>query len=257
MIGIRIAGKNDRISAAVFIRSLNNFLDLIKDVDSLVSKRPRGSVRWDLHSLQKSSPALVQFEGRSRIREMDYSTAIQESILDGIDQLSESPEQPQFYSYSALRRLRGMSAQAKYTEWVSVYTEGRQALVTPRLYANVEFLISAGSKSLGSIRGSLDSISVHSGHEFQIWTRKSKRPVTCIFEKAELPQVVSHLKQEVEVFGELQRNARGEAVLMKVVTFTPLEPVRRLPSIQEASGLIPDLYGGKSLSAYLDELRHG
>jgi hypothetical protein len=188
---------------------------------------------------------------------MDYSHAIQDSILDGIDQLNERPETPQFYSYSALRTVGRMAGQSKYLKWLTVFTEARRAVLTERVSANVEYLIASGSTSLGSIRGSLDALIVHSGHEFRVWSPKTKRPIACQFDKSMLREVIAHLRQDVEVFGELHRNQKGEPVLMKVEEFLPLEPAKTLTSIQDLSGLIPDLYEGKSLKNYLEELRNG
>jgi hypothetical protein len=257
MIGIQLAGKNDRIPAGIFIRSLSNFLDLIKDVDSFVSRQSKGSVRWEVVSLQKNSPALVEFAGTSRIKAMDYSQAIQDSVLDGIEQLNERPEQPHFYSYAALRKVGRMAEQSKHLNWINVFTGSRRSFLNSRVFSNVEYIISAGSKSLGSVRGSLDAITVHAGHEFRIWSLKTKRPITCRFKKEMLPQVVNHLKQQVEVFGELHRNQKGEPILMYVEGFLPLEPVRVSPSVEEMCGLVSDLYGGRSLKDYLEELRNG
>jgi hypothetical protein len=177
MIGLQIAGKRDRIPAQLFINSLNDFYGLIKDVDSIVSRRAKGSVRWELFTLQKKSPAVVEFAGESRIRAMDFSTAIQDSILDGLEQLAERPEHPQFYSYSALRRVRHMAEVSKHAQWMTVYANGRRALLDTRLFGNIEFLISSGTKSLGSVRGSLDAIIVHSRHEFRIWSHHTKQPL--------------------------------------------------------------------------------
>jgi hypothetical protein len=257
MIGIQISGKNDHILASVFIRSLNNFLDLIKDVDSVVSQQSKGSVRWELHTLRRESPALVEFSGVSRNATMDYSQAIQESVIDGIEQLAERPEQPQFYSYSAMKRVMTIAGQVKYLKSLDIFSGSRRMYLTPRIVSNVEYLIGTGIKSLGSIRGSLDAIVVHTGHEFRIWSPKTKRPITCRFEKPMLPEVITHLKQQVEVVGELHRNQKGEPVLMNVQGFLPLEPVKTSPSIEEMRGLVPDLYGGKSLKDYLEELRNG
>jgi len=81
--------------------------------------------------------------------------------------------------------------------------------------------------------------------------------VTCRFTKEKLPEVIKHLKQQVEVFGELHRNPKGEPVLMNVEEFIPLEPSQVSPTVEEMSGLVVDLYNGKPLKEYLEELRNG
>ncbi len=238
MIGIQLAGKNNRISASVFARSLNNFLDLLKDVDSFISKQAKGTVRWDLISLRKNSPAEVELAGVSKIKEMDYTQAIQESVLDGLEQLTQRPEQPQFYSFSALRKAQRMAQQSKYLNWITVFAGDRRAVLTDRVSANVDYLIATGSKSLGSVRGSLDAISVHAGNEFRVWTPKWKRPIVCHFDRSMLPDVKAHLQQHVEVIGELHRNQKGEPVIMKVEQFVPLEPVGTLPRVEDMRGML-------------------
>lgn len=255
MIGIQVAGKNNRISLAAFVRSLNLFLDLLRDVDCAISRRPKGSVRWEIESLKKNSPALVEIAGVPRIKEMDYSHAIQESVLDGLEQLAEKPEQPNFYSYSAMQRAKQIAEAAQKLKFVHVFTASRRTQISERILTNVEYLVASGSKSLGSIRGSLDAISVHKGHEFRVWSPQHRRPIVCRFDKALLVEVAHHLQQQVEVIGELQRNPKGEPVLMKVDSFVPLEPLAMKPDIGELRGIVPDLFDGVSLRNYLEGLR--
>jgi hypothetical protein len=257
MIGIQLAGKNDRISATVFGRAFSSFLDLLRDVDSMVSRQRRATVRWEIATLKKESPALIEVSGVSKIKEMDYSQAIQDSLIEGLEQLKQRPEQPKFYSYSGLVQALRMAGQATQLEWMSVFAGSRRTLVDSNVYKHAEYLTASGSKSLGSVRGSLDAIIVHRGHEFRVWSSKWKRPIICHFDKTMLNDVTAHLKQEVEVIGELKRNREGEPILMHVEQFMPLEPVATAPRIEDMRGLLSGLYGGKTLSDYLDELRNG
>ncbi len=257
MIGIQLAGKNDRISATVFGRAFSSFLDLLKDVDSMVSRKRGGAVRWEIATLKKESPALIEVVGISKTKEMDYSQAIQESLIEGLEQLKQRPEQPKFYSYSGLVRAQRMAEQAARLAWMSVFAGSRRTFLDDTIYKHVEYLTASGSKSLGSVRGSLDAIIVHRGHEFRVWSPKWKRPIVCHFDRQILGEVTAHLKQEVEVIGELKRNREGEPILMDVQEFIPLEPAATTPRIEDMRGLLSDLYGGKTLGAYLDELRNG
>jgi len=253
MIGIRFTGK---VSAGVFTKSLNNFYDLINDVERAVSKQSRGSLGWDLAALSKNSPAIVEYAPVLRSKTKDYAEKVQFSILDGLDRLSERPEHPENYSYSALENARNIAEQSRKVKGLVIYSEAHQSLVDQRLFNNVEYLIATGTVSLGSIRGSLDAITVHDGHEFRIWPAVTKQAVTCRFKKSMLAQVARHLKQEVEVFGEVHRNAQGEPFLVNVHEFTALKPIG-FPGIQEMSGLLSDLYSGVSLKEHMDELRNG
>lgn len=253
MIGIRLTGN---ITALVFSKSIANFVDLISDVDAAISKRSRGSIRWDLLALRKSSPAIVEFTPVSRLRGRDYTDAVQLSILDGLDKLAERPEQPEYYSYSALEKARSIAEQAQKLKGMTIYSGTHESLVDQRLLNNVGYLIKSGTVTLGSVRGSLDSITVHDGHEFRIWPPETKRPVTCRFKKSMLFDVTRHLKREVEVFGEVHRNSEGDPFLVAVQEFIALRPVA-FQGITELSGLLRDMYSGVSLKAHMDELRNG
>src|ERR1700678_3303446 len=99
MIGIRFTGK---VSAGVFTKSLNNFYDLINDVERAVSKQSRGSLGWDLDRLSKNSTAIVECAPVLRSKAKDYAERVQFSILDALDRLWERPEHPAIYSYSGV-----------------------------------------------------------------------------------------------------------------------------------------------------------
>ena len=261
-IGIQLAGKEDRLLASVFIRSFENFLELLKDIDSAVSHRKTGSVRWEIAALSRNSPALAEMNGTSRLRAGDYTQTVQYSVIEGLYQLGRQtpvPELPENYSYSALQKVRAMASQAKRLTGFNVFTGTQETAINQQVRTNVEYLIGTGGVSLGSLRGSLDAITVHSGHEFRIWPSKlnSKKPIACRFTKAMLPEVISHIKNEVEVFGKIRRNSKGTPVFMTVEQFVPFERPSYVPSIGDVSGLINDLYGGLTLGRYMEDLRDG
>jgi hypothetical protein len=258
-IGIELAGQGDHLPPNVFLRALSYFMELVRDVDSSVSNRATGSVRWEISKLSKNSPAQFAIDGKSRLRQGDFTTTIQYSVVNGVYVLNERPEQPEFYSYSALQNLRNLTIQAGKLSVVQIFDDSQHIEITTKVRNNVEYLIGSGSTSLGSVRGTLDAITVHSGNEFRIWPTKGlkSKPVACRFRKNDLPKVIKHIKGEVEVFGRLRRNPKGIPVFMAVHDFVPLEPPTYSPTIEEMSGLVKDLYGGGTLQEYLKEIRNG
>jgi len=128
-IGLQLNGKQDRISAAAFITSLNAFHALITDVDRVVSQRRNGGVFWELGALRRNSPAIIEFAGIARPKAGPlYADAVQLSILDGIDHLAEVPEQPEGYSYSALKSVRTLADQATKSNTKLAGTEAAPVL---------------------------------------------------------------------------------------------------------------------------------
>jgi hypothetical protein len=254
-ISVQIAGKNDSIPADVFLSTLEDLMSVIRDVDSAVSGRTQGSIRWGIAALQKNSPALVEFRGVSKLPKGDFTSTVQLSVVGGLDVLTREPRSPQYYSYSALTKVRRIAVKAKRMSGITIFSQDQTVTMSQTVVSNIDYLIGSGSVALGSIRGSLDSVTVHHGNEFRIWTEGESRPVTCRFRQSILGEVVRHLKSDVEVFGELRRNSRGEPIYMSVEEFFPVTPLGDLPSIEKMSGLVKNLYGGLSLKEHLAELR--
>jgi len=52
-------GTEDRIHLPAFIAALGNFSAALKDMDATISEHPKGSVFWEVTSLQKNSAPVV------------------------------------------------------------------------------------------------------------------------------------------------------------------------------------------------------
>jgi len=257
-IFLQLEGKAETIPADPFITALINFWGALQDIDSSMSNRIRGSVRWEITTLTKSSPANIGIAGRSRIKGMDNTVAVETAFVSGVSELATAAEPPRFYTFSALSHVRKIAAQTRRLQTISVSTDHQRAEFSPNVLTNIDYLISGGSRSLGSVTGSLDALTVHSGHEFRIWDEERRRPIPCRFGKGKLSLVVGYIKRRVTVFGDISRNARGEPVMVYVEDIIPAdEGDKSAPSIHEMSGAIPGITEGLNLAEFMERLRDG
>lgn len=256
-IELELAGKTEAIPAVSFVVALENFWDLLHEVDTSISGRRFGSIRWDIVTLHKQSPAKIGFQGHPTRKKIDFVSSVQRNVVNGIAQLATSPEPPQYYSHGALRRLLKIAKQHKRLEGISVSTAELTVSINRAVLRNVEFLLGGGSKSLGSITGSLDALTLHSGTEFRIWSERYPRPIACRFKQAQYDKVLTCLKQPVIVWGQITRNAKGYPVFVQVDDFEPAGDPGRLPSIRAMSGFLHDVTEGKTLKEYMETLRDG
>ena len=74
--------------------------------------------------------------------------------------------------------------------------------------------------------------------------------MTCIFDRNDLEKVKSLLRQRVVVYGSLQSNSLGIPLKINAERFDVLTK-RRIPTIEEVSGLVDDFTSGLSLKDYM------
>ena len=110
--------------------------------------------------------------------------------------------------------------------------------------------------SIGSVTGNLDAITVHRGNEFRIWDENTGKPVVCKFEVETEETINRLLRQKVIVHGEVYSNQRGEPIWIAVQEISATTPTRDLPTIEEMSGLVEDMTGGKTLAEYLEDIQN-
>jgi len=251
-------GERDRVPLNAFIDSLRNFLRVLQDLDATISRDPRGSVIWDVVSLQKGSPPVVGVAPTRRRGLQDCSEAVEEQFLTNARLLDAQGERTRYFSDSALVDFERIAKRTKRLGTIAVYTNGSGAaitegVITERTLRNVRELTGVKYSAYGSVIGNLDSISVHRGNEFRVWDETTKKPVLSKFRKGELERVKSFLGVRVTVSGILNSNSAGMPVCIAVDEIDPVEQ-RDLPSIEEMSGLVENFTEGKSLKQYLEDL---
>jgi len=251
-------GTGEGLSFAAFIESLKNFLFVLKDLDATISHDPRGSVTWEVVTLQKSSPAVVGVAPKVKRGRRDVSKTVEEQLIKNTKLLSVSGERTQFMSDSALAKIENLARLTPKVGTIGIYMNGsdapkKEADITEKTLDNVRQITGVKYYAYGSVVGGLDAISVHKSNEFRVWDEVSGKPVRCKFSESDLERVKSLLKTRVVVYGEIQSNSVGNPVIISAEEMESL-PKPKLPTIEEMSGLIEDFTEGKSLKEYMEEL---
>jgi hypothetical protein len=254
-------GERDRISVHELVQSIRNVLGILEDLDASISQRKSGSMRWEVAVLRKDSPPLIGIEGCLISHKVaDPTPLIQREVLNGLRDLTKAPERSRYYSDSVLGKIRNLAYQSKRLGPLKVYTEEidvkQETVINESTFKNIEQLIGVKYKGFGSVIGSLDAITVHKRNEFRIWNENTGKPVTCLFGHKMLEKVKDSLQQKVLVYGEVNSNQRGEPVSILVDGIEPRSPKLDLPTIKEMSGLVKDMYEGKTLKEYLEDIKN-
>jgi hypothetical protein len=259
-------GTADRIPLYSFIDSLRAFLSTLQDLDATISRDQRGSLVWEVVSLEKSSPAVVGVAPHQKATLKnkgfrDFSEVVTEQLIENTQLLSLRGERNQYLSDSALSKLEKLAEKTPSIGAMALYVSDNgkpkddksATLISPETLTNVKKLTEPKYSAYGSIIGSLDAISVHRAYEFKVWDEATNRPVTCKFEASDLDRVKELLTSRVAVSGTLVSNSAGNPISISVEELEQVDR-RNLPTIEEMSGLVKDFTGGKTMKEYMEEL---
>jgi hypothetical protein len=252
-IYLEITAQKNKLTPSVFIATVRSFWSVLQNVDAAVSNDPRGSVEWEIGSISKQSPAVLEFRGRS-IPLQDNTETIALTIIGGIDLLAERKRPPRF-SDRALEKTRLFAMQSKNTDQLRVYSDHREAVVRPQVAAAIDEFLGSRYESLGSVVGSLDSITVHRGSEFRVWSEATGKAVTCRFSEAMLEEVKSKLGERVLAYGDVNYNQLGDPRFINVDGIESYPSETSLPSIEKMSGRVAGIVDGLSIGDYMTYLR--
>jgi len=254
-------GERDRIPLGAFIDSLRDFLGMLRDFDATISKDTKGSVVWEVVSLQQDSPPIVGVCPTPRSKKVqDISAVVEAQVLRNTHLLTTGGQPTQFMSSSALDYLESLAEKSKRYGASAVYVNGggtkQESHITEKTLENVQGLTQVTFSGYGSVVGNLESITVHKRNEFRVWDETTGKAVTCKFELQQEDKVKALLRQRVTVSGMIYANSSGAPVKLDAEA---LELAERgtLPTIQEMSGLVSDFTEGMTLKQYLEAISDG
>lgn len=111
-------------------------------------------------------------------------------------------------------------------------------------------------KTIGSVEGTLEAISIHRSKKFIVYDALTKKAISCEFgddEKA-LAKVKDVLGKRVMVSGTVHWNAKSEARRVDVADIRVLGAAA-LPRAYELSGTYPEITEGLSTEDYIRSIR--
>jgi fructose 1,6-bisphosphatase len=266
-IRLKIEGKPGEIELASFIGILSRASQILGGLDSAISERPHGALRWYIADLQIGS-AVAVIESRPKTNEIDaerVATMVGSSFVDGLSVIERNVELPPYFSEQDLTRVKQIAGFLKRTASdgvdVAHLNGGVEPLQETTLRqdagAKVNQLLRAPFQSIGSVAGQLEMISLHRTPKFNVYDVVTHKAVSCRFEPDRLEEITAALGKRVVVTGIVHRNAKGEPVRVEKPGLRVLRPDAELPTVADLIGLAPDLTGQLSVDDHVRLLRNG
>jgi hypothetical protein len=253
-------GNKDKVTVRELIDTLHNFLGILQDLDSAISKEKRGSMAWEVAFLQKQSPPVIGVIGTPRRPVFeDISATVETQLLENTTSLTRTSERTEYLSDSALSRIEKIAKKTKKLGSITVYVDEsgepqHESVISETTLTNVRKLTGVKYSAFGSIAGNLDAITVHLNNEFRVWDVNSGRPVRCKYRPEQEDSIKTLLRASVVVSGVIHANSAGAPIFIDVEEIEAKDKERPLPTIAQVSGLVEDFTEGKSLRKFLEDL---
>jgi len=248
---LKIEGPRNRVPASALASVLTETLNILEELQ--VTHAPGHELTWYLTGLSiGSAQAVLTAEDIS-----DDAFHVGREFVNALEVLENGQSLPDYFSTKSLRSLTKMVRPfgTPGVEYLDARVDSDSTSVTTRatgkISENIVRLQSPRSRALGSITGTLDTISTRGPNKFQLLDPVSRRPVSCQFSDDQLDAIKDALKRRVVVSGIVVRNSSGQPLRIEEADFVVLEDSAALTKLV---AIDPEFTGGLSISEYWERV---
>jgi hypothetical protein len=228
-----------KITADKFRDAINAFLNLIDEVATEVSRKPRG-VRWIVHVHPGS--VRVSFHPEAVEAPAHEIPAILDTIETGINSLESLSERPRHFTDVALKNARRLAsiidAETGELDQVRVWLGNKPNSLSTKTLANVDSIFGTASKDWGSVEGRLSVLSSRRGYKFVVDDPLTDKAINCYFSDEILEQAWRAFGKRVCVTGLIRYRANGDISSVQVDDFEVFPDPEALPGYMEVRGIL-------------------
>jgi hypothetical protein len=219
-IRIFASGPGSRVDIDLFLDAAASVLTVVREVGVAMLGSRAHAVTWYIDEMHASSPNMLASA------EIDEDTDLSDSDIDnllstsssGLVSLQNSANIPPFFTDHALtaaRRLGSLTGENGVTR-LEVTLGDHMLDVTNTIEAYVVEATKGKIRSVGSIEGTIEGVSVHGKKRFKLYERQSGRALDCQFDFDEHSIFDDYWRKRVLVRGEIWSRADGHPINIHV-----------------------------------------
>ena len=246
----------DSVSVQGFLDAVSHTLEILRNLDSAISLRRTGTLRWVISELHSESPATARLRAVPSSEDQDFSYDVIRSYLDGLEQLSTGNALPKDFPEDALESAKRLSRDMVKENIVILFRhQERTVEVSERIATNVDERLSQTYFATGSVEGTLEMVTVHDRSYFRVYDTVHGMGVPCYFNSDLLEHVRQGIGHRVSVQGDIQSDRNGKIRSLSVNTIRLLPDEGQLPTPSQMRGLVKGISEGRPAEEYLRDLR--
>ena len=252
---ITVQGETEEVSARGFVEAVSNSLEVLAELDSAISHKRTGTLRWVIGALKYESPATITLRALPLSEEVDVSAEVAQSYLGGLKLLQEGKSLPQIFSEAALNAVKRLARISDGVKAIKLQYKREVVRITEQLAVNIDELVSRTFESVGSVEGRLEMVTIHSQRYFRVYEPVHGRGIVCYFPAELLETVKRSLGARVVASGSLRSDRFGRPESITVTGFRIVPEEEALPKASELRGLVKGMTAGEKAEEYLRKLR--
>jgi hypothetical protein len=243
-LGIYVHGEPGEIDAGKVLDGLRHVLDLLRSLEDATIDNQHGRSTWRFTNLALDSidAGVAVLEPRPGVSDEDIADVVQ-SAVDGLALTESQAELPTRWNRAvAVAARKAAETLGTVTGRGAQFTMRRdghtvtRAEVTIQCAQNITTAISPRRRSLGSVIGTLEAVTVHDRREAGLWTESGQHRVAVKFRPELLESVGAGLGKRVEATGVLWRDFEGLPVRLDLRRLTVLRSRTESPALTELLG---------------------
>lgn len=225
------------ISAEAFFEAGGSLLVLLREVGRSVSIEQ--TIAWSPIGLQHGSGLVALRPAGDAVEDASRTIA---RTLSGLREMEHAASRPEFFSEAALRAVRRLAAHTDTgSARLEIFSEGvslgePSVTITNRITANLDELRRPRWRAIGSVRGTLDMMTIHG--MLAVHDETSGERIECRCSPELLTEAARLFGKRVVVRGEIVRDSLGR----RLASATSLRPLNteRSPRAEDLRGLLAD-----------------
>jgi hypothetical protein len=261
VLRLRLESVAPSLPVASLTDVLDNIRRLLQDLDRALSGRPSGVIQWHVSDLGMNSPITADLQAVLPT-EFDplLGRLVSTNLIAGLRAIEHGDGLPPYFSDVGLKAVRRITDRIREDGLVAIdatYLDGehRSVRLTEAAGRHVEQLTEPHFQAIGSVTGTLDTVSLRGVQRFNVYDSRTERAVRCRFPPEDFEVVRAALGRRVRVAGVVHRNFHGDAVAIDMPTVEVLPLESQGPSTADITGIAPDFTGDMSVGEYLQRLR--
>lgn len=242
----------DELDPSTALTDLRAVLALLRDIEADLELADASDLTaWRFQSLEVGSlrAEFVPRDAGSAARRRAASAGLR--LVRGFAEAQTEAAIPEAWSLASARRAKNIAGhlgedldRGLLLRLIVDGSDEARADITATAAANLRSATKATHDSIGSVVGTIGSVTIHGRNRAGLWPERGPR-VDVQFDKDRLNEISNALGRRVQVAGLLERNARGQLLRVRL---RRLEILPTLDADQPSglAGVYPDITGGRS-----------
>lgn len=240
---IALALKGENITSDKLRDSISAFYDFVTEISAQVSGM-REPVKW-IVTVRHGSVILLN-NPVVKEENIDIIEKTVDALHYGITNLENKTERPAYFTDKALELLQNLvsvsSAGSDELTEINIAINRGFHVLTRRATANIDTILGLRYKSLGSVEGTLQTISERGGLKFTIYDSLDDRPVRCYIPEnlrcEALDVAAKAFGQRIYVFGMISYDQYGTPKTIQVRKLRLFRKKEDIPSAEQICGIL-------------------